>query len=79
MALHRIVFSLGLVDVPFMETGIENLYNSHDIKKLLPRCINNGNPAKNTLADSINEITDKEVFKNFEPFVEEVKKILQTN
>lgn len=66
-------------DNPFMETGIENLYNSHDIKKLLPRCINNGNPAKNTLADSINEITDKEVFKNFEPFVEEVKKILQTN
>ena len=62
-----------------MKTGIENLYNRHDIEKLLPRCINNGNPAKNTLADNINEITDKEVFKNFEPFIEEIKKILQKN
>lgn len=66
-------------DNPFMKTGIENLYNRGDIEKLLPGCINNGNPAKNTLGNNINRITDKNIFKNFKPFVDEVKKILQSN
>lgn len=64
-------------DNPLSDKGIENLYNRQEIKKRLPKCRNNGNIIKNYLADNINQITDKEVFKNFLPFVKEVEKILE--